>query len=161
MFAGKIGVIGTRATVNSEVYEKEIKSLNPNIEVITQACPLFVPLAEEGLTNHQATKLIAEEYLTKFSNIKIDVLILGCTYYPLLKGVIQETIGKNVSLIDSAKPTAKELKRILEERGLLNSDTSGNHEFFVTDAPEKAYQVARLFFGNHSFGVLRKVTLSD
>jgi glutamate racemase len=156
----KIGVIGTRATVGSGVYEQEIKKLNPQAEVLSVACPLFVPLAEEGLADHPATRLIAEQYLAGFVGKDIDALILGCTHYPLLREMIQETVGGSVTLIDSARPTAEELEKILRTRGLLNSGTSVKREFFVTDAPERVHEAANFFFGDHLIKDLKKVKLN-
>lgn len=155
---GNIGVIGTVATISSKVYEKKIKSKNPKAKVLMKACSLFVPMAEEGLTNHPATKLIAKEYLKEFIG-KIDALILGCTHYPILKEIIEEVVGSKVTLIDSAKPTAKKLREILEEKRLLNNTKKNNHQFFVTDAPERVYKVAANFLGQTLNGKLRKVTL--
>ena len=158
--ANRIGVIGTRATINSGVYEQEIKKLRPKAEVLTQACPLFVPLAEEGYTKHQAAKLIAKEYLSKFSESNIDTLILGCTHYPILRKIIQEAVGEGVTLIDSAKPTAEELAKLLERSNLSSDGTDTFQEFYVTDAPERVYQVADLFFGNHLSGKLKKINIT-
>lgn len=157
----KIGIIGTKATIESKVYENEIKKLNPEIEVFNQACPLFVPLAEEGLVNHEATRLIAREYLKKLSESKIDTLILGCTHYPILKDIIQEVIGSDVKLIDSAKPTAEVLNSFLKENSLLKNSPEAKHEFYVTDDPERVYKVANLFFGRQIAGNLNKVKINE
>jgi glutamate racemase len=132
----KVGVIGTRATISSGMYQNNIQNVDPSIEVISQACPLFVPLAEENEVNSEATKLIATKYLEIFKNSGIDTLILGCTHYPLLKSVIQEIVGSDVTLIDSAKPTAEVLKELLEKDNLLNSGEYSK-VFYVTDAPER------------------------
>lgn len=156
----KIGVIGTRATVNSRVYENQTQALNNNIQTISQACPLFVPLAEEGLLTHPSTKLIAQEYLSKFKNNNIDTLILGCTHYPLLKIIIHETLGPDITLVDSAQPTAQELKKVLQKNNLLNTGNKPAITLYVTDAPERVYQTANLFFENKFPGTLEKVTLS-
>lgn len=154
-----IGVIGTQATILSSVYEKEIKKTNIKVRIIAQACPLFVPLAEEGKVSGKATELIAKEYLKKFNNTKIDTLILGCTHYPVLKNVIQKVIGKKIKLIDSAKPTAQKLRKLLEANNLLNKDKNPKLEFFVTDAPDRVYNVARSFLGKALDGKLREITL--
>lgn len=156
----KIGVIGTRATISSHVYEKEIKKLLHKAEVISKNCPLFVPLAEEGLCNSAATKLICHDYLKEFLNTGIDTLILGCTHYPLLYGAIRKAVDVNVQLIDSAKPTAKKLKKILEEKDLLNKkNLKGKLEVYVTDAPERVQTLAEQFLGNHSLRGHKKITL--
>ncbi len=151
---GKVGVLGTRATISSGAYEqalrfaheKEIKKLSPDIEVVSKACPLFVPIAEEGLGRDQIAKMAAEEYLGELKG-KVDTLVLGCTHYPLLREVIQEVVGADVTLIDSAEPTAQEVKRVLTEENLLNEGSS-ERQFLVTDAPERVLEIAKLFFGN-------------
>ncbi len=112
---GRIGVIGTRATVASSVYERRIKALDGRIEVFSAACPMFVPLAEEGMLDTSATRLIAEDYLRELRSKDIDVLILGCTHYPILRGVIQDVIGPDVTLVDSSHPTATELSASLRD----------------------------------------------
>lgn len=157
---GRVGIIGTRATITSGIYEKEIEKLNPQVVVITQDCPLFVPLAEEGLISHPATKLIAQDYLKKFLKSKVDTLILGCTHYPLLAEAIKDVVGKNVLLIDSAQPTALMLKNILEEKNLLNQNGHPTYEFYVTDAPERVKKVAERFFGKPLPGKLEKVEIN-
>ena len=154
----KIGVIGTPGTIHSKAYETAIKVIDPGIEVISVGCPLFVPLAEEGM-NGQATKLIAHDYLDKIVKSKIDTLVLGCTHYPLLLETIAETMGNSVTLVDSAQPTATELKNVLEKMNLLSDQTNPTHEFFVTDAPERVYEVAGRFFGSELKDKIKKVVL--
>lgn len=154
-----IGVVGTPATISSKVYYKAIKKLNPKAVIFTQACPLFVPLAEEGLVDNKAVELIAKEYLKKFKDTKIDTLILGCTHYPILKKVIQRMVGKRVKLIDSAQPAALNLKIILEQENLVSDNKKAKHEFFVTDAPQRVYNVAESFLGQTLSGRLKKITL--
>lgn len=157
---GRIGVIGTRATVASGVYEQRIARLDAGLRVFAQACPLFVPLAEEGLTHGEPTRLIARQYLHSLREQDIDVLILGCTHYPLLRGVIQECMGDGVILIDSAVPTAQDLRAALQESG-LEAERSGqpSYEFLVTDAPERVSEVARSFFEGELPAPLRLVNL--
>ncbi len=144
----KIGVISTVDTIQSKAYEKEIKKIDPEIEVFSVACPLFVPLVEEGLQNHQAAKLLANDYLKSIIEADVDTLVLGCTHYPLLIDVIAETVGSKVTLIDSAKPTTEELIRILQEKNLLSDGNNPTHEFLVTDAPDRVQKVANRFFGS-------------
>ena len=145
----KIGVIGTQATVDSRIYEKEIKKLLPNARVYTKPGSLFVPLVEEGLGNHFATWQIAKDYLAGFKSTGIDTLILGCTHFPLLTDVIQDIVGPGVTLVDSAKPTAEALKQKLQELNLLNKDSHHSIKILVTDAPSRVNKVAGNFFGNH------------
>ena len=112
---GRIGVIGTRATIKNKAYSSEIKKINPDMEVFEKACPLFVPLAEEGWINHKAAYDIAEEYLKDLKKLNIDTLVLGCTHYPILAKVIQDVIGENVKLIDSGIASAEVVKEELRQ----------------------------------------------
>jgi len=143
-----IGVIGTLGTVSSLSYKKALKKISRNVKVHQQACPLFVPLAEDGWNKTKIAQDISDEYLKGFANKGIDSLILGCTHYPLLKDVIQNSVGKNVKLIDSGVETAKEVKRILEKRNLLNNhrQTDRNHSvYYVSDFPHKFKEVSQRF----------------
>lgn len=144
----KIGVIGTRATINNRAYSKAIKQINSSIEVFEKACPLFVPLAEEGWTHHKASYEIAEEYLKELREKEIDTLVLGCTHYPILADVIQEVLGDNVKLIDSGIATAEIVKAEINNFGLNIASTSlGSLDLFVSDIPTKFQEVAELFLG--------------
>lgn len=158
---GKIGIIGTVGTINSDTYGKLLKILRPDVKVFNVACPLFVPLAEEGLHNIQIKRLIAKEYLKGFIEAKVDTLILGCTHYPLLYDVIGEEMGDKVVLVDSSKPTAEMLKKRLEQLKLLSDNPHPTYEFYVTDAPQRVYQVAGRFFGEALNGKLKKISLSE
>jgi glutamate racemase len=150
-----IGVIGTLGTVNSNSYKKALKKVDSKVKVFQQACPLFVPLAEDGWPARSAggnkTKIaqdISDEYLKELSKKGIDSLILGCTHYPLLKDVIHNSVGKKVKLIDSGIETAKEVKKILEKKRLLNphKQTERNHSvFYVSDFPHKFKEVSQRF----------------
>ncbi len=145
---GRIGVIGTRATISNKAYSTEIKKLNPEVEVFEKACPLFVPLAEEGWIKHKAVYDIAEEYLKELREKKIDTLVLGCTHYPILSEVIQEVIGSDVKLVDSGISSAESVKFELDRIGLnTNKFSPGNQDYFVSDIPVKFKEVAELFLG--------------
>ncbi len=148
----RIGVIGTEGTIKSSAYCNAIKSINPNISTFVKACPLFVPLVEEGWATDEVTAVIAARYLDELKKSGIDTLVLGCTHYPLLKETIAKVMGKGVTLVDSAEATAVEVKRVLEEKGILNGGTDGRGEgtrrFFVTDSPERFLTVGRRFFGD-------------
>lgn len=157
----RIGVIGTQGTIQSRAYDLAIKKLDPEIQVISCACPLFVPMAEEGLNHHKATNLIAREYLKDVSEAGCDTLILGCTHYPLLYDVIKDAVGDDMILIDSAEPTVLQLKKVLQEEKLLSNNLSPKLEFFVTDAPQRVFKVASSFFGEKLNGKLRQVSLDD
>jgi len=146
--SGSIGVIGTAGTIKSQSYPTAIKKLMPMARVVSRACPLFVPLVEEGWNRHRVTEEIAEIYLGEWRQSELDTLILGCTHYPLLKEVIQKTLGPSVELVDSAQETAKALKQLLFNQGLLSaSHEVGSHRFFTTDAPEKLSELAQRFLG--------------
>lgn len=147
--ANRIGVIGTEGTIRSGAYSNAIKSINPSVETFAKACPLFVPLVEEGWADDPVTQLVAERYLSELKDNDIDTLVLGCTHYPLLKTTISSVMGPGVRLIDSAASTAEEVRRVLGERGLLSGagPKDAVHRFFVTDSPERFLAVGRRFFG--------------
>lgn len=142
----KIGVIGTTATVKSGAYEKAILEKKPGTQVVSQACPLFVPLVEEGWIDHKVTRLVAEEYLLPLKDKGIDTLVLGCTHYPVLSKVISDVLGKDIKLIDSAITTADKVRDILKSLGWLNKEPHPEpDEFYVTDFPERFRQVGEIF----------------
>jgi glutamate racemase len=143
----RIGIIGTKGTIKSRAYEIEIKQLDPKAKVTAVACPLFVPFAEEGWTQGEVVRTVARQYLKPLKDAKVDTLILGCTHYPLLKPVIKEVMGKNVTLIDSAQQVAMEVKKILASEGQLNKNKSGRHMFYVSDNPEWFSGLAKRFLG--------------
>lgn len=143
----RIGVIGTRGTIKSRSYENEIKQLDPKVKVTAVSCPLFVPFAEEGWLTGNVVLDVARTYLKPLKAARVDTVILGCTHYPLLKPVIKEVLGKNVTLIDSAKQVAIEVKNILAADNLLNSDQRGRHQFYVSDNPEWFSGLAKRFLG--------------
>ena len=141
----KIGVIGTEATIRSSMYEKIIQGIDPEAVVIGKACPLFVPLVEEGFAKHQVTKEIIDFYLSSFLETDIDSLILGCTHYPLLRSRIREYVGGKMTLVNPAYETAMDLKKLLEERGMENTGEDQAHasySFYVSDAADKFKQFA-------------------
>jgi glutamate racemase len=144
----RIGVIGTRGTINSRTYEVEIRQLASNVKVITAACPLFVPFAEEGLRQGKVVEEVAANYLKPLKQAKVDTVILGCTHYPLLKPVIKKVLGPDVILIDSAKQVAIEVKEMLAAESLLNkAGKKGMQRFYVSDNPEWFRSMARSFLG--------------
>lgn len=132
----KIGIIGTEATVRSNQYEKKIKNIIKDAKVYSKACPLFVPLAEEGLLEDKITIDIANMYLENLKKYNIDSLILGCTHYPLLKSTIKKVIGENVNIVDPAFETAMQMKKFLKEKGIENK-IGGKHNFYVSDKSNK------------------------
>ena len=146
---GHIGVIGTAGTIRSQAYERAIHAENPDVRVTALACPLFVPIVEEGWTNHEAAHLIAEEYLAPFVKDPIDTLVLGCTHYPLLKPVIGEIVGRSVRLIDSAEETALDARRMLDANDLAAPpDGEGTYRFIASDDPQQFLTLGRRFLGS-------------
>jgi glutamate racemase len=144
---GHIGVIGTRATVKSGIYQKTITAERSSFKVYQQACPLLVPLVEEGWLNKRETKMVLRRYLHPLKNKQIDTLVLGCTHYPLLKGLIQARIGKKVRLIDSSVETAKHVKEFLEQNpGIVSKQEPVTHHYYGSDKTETAMKVAERIF---------------
>jgi len=142
----RIGVIGTQATVCSNAYAYAINKANPDIEVFSTACPLFVPLAEEGMLNHEATRLIAQQYLAPLLAERIDTLVLGCTHYPILRAVIEETAGSGVQIIDSAEAVAQRAASMLGSTGMEASRTEATlPHLMVSDLPQKFSTLYHLF----------------
>lgn len=155
---GRIGVIATGASVRSQSYEKLIRSAMPEAEVYSKACPMFVPLVENGYTSPESvpTLAIAREYLEPLAESGIDVLILGCTHYPLLADVIKKVIGDGVKLISSGAEAAKAAKLRMETMGLLSSAASpGSIRMFCTDSPELFRENARHFIDTSGISVDR------
>ena len=143
-----VGVVGTVGTINSGAYERAIRDARPDATITTRACPLFVPLVEEGWLDHEATRLVAREYLSQMAAANVDTLVLGCTHYPLLKPLIAEVLGPGVRLIDSAEETAAETKRVLAGQKLLASGTKPpEYRFVASDAPAQFLRLAQRFLG--------------
>jgi glutamate racemase len=145
--SGAIGVIGTEATIRSNKYPLEINRLQPGIKVFSKACPLFVALAEEGWTDNEVAHAVAKEYLEEFKGT-IGALVLGCTHYPPLKGVIRSVLGEHVRLIDSAEETARIVGERLENLGMRALGAQrGKITMAVTDSPERSLEVGRRLLG--------------
>lgn len=144
-----IGVIGTQATISSNAYPEAIKTMAPDIQILSQPCPLFVPLVEEGWLEHEVTKLVAQEYLIPLKENQIDTLILGCTHYPFLKGIIQAVMGDEVVLVDSAIEVAEETKKVLSQNNLLRQQNPNpTYKFYVSDASSKFVEIGKRLLGN-------------
>ncbi|MBO5210122.1 MAG: glutamate racemase [Lachnospiraceae bacterium] len=143
---GRIGVIATEATIGSGIYKRYIEENDSSVSVIGKACPLFVPLAEEGLWEDPVTDEIARRYLAELIDIDIDTLILGCTHYPLLRSTVAKIMGDNVTLVNPAYETARELKELLEKEGLESKKRpelgTELYQFFVSDAADKFQKFA-------------------
>jgi glutamate racemase len=157
----KIGIIGTEGTINSRAFEEALKKIDRNVKVFSQACPLFVPLVEEGWLDKPETSQIAEKYLSPLKDKGIDTLILGCTHYPLLKELLWRIMGQEISLIDTAEATAKAVERRLGEKNLLRKGSrKAVYKFFVSDDPEKFLQLGRRFLGK-SMDKAERVNLEE
>lgn len=143
---GKVGVIGTEATIGSRIYSQYIEELKPDVKISGKACPLFVPLVEEGLLQDPVTNEIARRYLAELIDIDIDTLILGCTHYPLIRSTIGRVMGEGVTLVNPAFETARELKELLLAQGLLNDREpelgSNQYQFYVSDKADKFIRFA-------------------
>jgi len=153
----RIGVIATEATVQSGAYSEAIRRASGSAEIIETACPLFVPLAEENWTDEPETRSIAKKYLAKIVEKNVDALVLGCTHYPILRRVIQDTVGENVMLVDSGEATAEEVENLLREKNLAGEKAPQRaakrklcddlDHFYVTDAADRFARVAERFLG--------------
>lgn len=142
----KIGIIGTVGTISSQAYEHEIRTRDPHAEVFAKACPLFVPLVEEGWANTEIAELTAREYLDYFSDKDIDTLIMGCTHYPILYRTISKVMDEKVRLVNPAVETALRLKQLLEQKSLLFLGArEAEHKFFVSDLPERFQRIGEEF----------------
>jgi len=142
-----IGVIATEATIRSRAYQDTLRELDPKVRAMGIACPLFVPLVEEGWWSHPVTRKVAQEYLRPIQRAGADTLILGCTHYPLIKPVLRRVVGRGVELIDSASEVAKVVDELRQTRGLAARSRRGLLEFVVSDGPERFLSLARRFLG--------------
>ena len=144
----RVGIIGTTATIHSRAYEAAIHRLDPTVRAFSQSCPLFVPLVEEGWLNGRICSAIAAQYLAPLKRQRIDTLIMGCTHYPLLAPTLQRVLGPRVTLVDSARQTAAEVRGVLMGSDMLRGRRTKPHfRFFVTDEPHHFYQVGHRFLG--------------
>ncbi len=157
---GRIGVIATEATIGSQIYTQYIQDLNKNVTIYGKACPLFVPLVEEGLLEDPVTDEIARRYLTELIDIDIDTLILGCTHYPLIRSTLGKIMGPKVTLVNPAYETAQELRRMLDKMNLLNDEPpklgSNRYQFYVSDKAEKFMTFANSII---KYGILSAKTI--
>lgn len=158
----KIAILGTAATIKSNAYKTAIEQMDNTIETISIACPLFVPLVENGHTdkNDELTKGAVKLYLSAVKDFGADTVILGCTHYPLIAGAIGEFLGKSVTLINSGKEAAKTIKTLLENENMLNQ-SGGAQRFFVSDSTESFEKYAGLFLGKTLNGEVKKVDIEN
>jgi len=157
--AGRVAVIGTPATVNSNAYARQIHALRPDISVFSQACPLFVPLVEEGWLDHPVTRLTAQEYLKPILAEHVDTIVLGCTHYRLLKPLLEDLAGPSIRLIDSAEAMGEIAAALLRERDLANPlRIAPEYRFYVSDVPYRFQTIGERFLGR-SLGKVEVVSL--
>uniref|UniRef100_UPI0040576E35 glutamate racemase n=1 Tax=Acetatifactor sp. TaxID=1872090 RepID=UPI0040576E35 len=158
---GRIGVIATEATIGSQIYTKYIKELNKDVTIYGKACPLFVPLVEEGLWQDPVTDEISKRYLNELIDIDIDTLILGCTHYPLIRSTLGRIMGEDVTLVNPAYETARELKELLTKKEILNEETpklgENQYQFYVSDGAEKFKRFANSII---KYGILSAKTIN-
>lgn len=144
---GRIGVIGTPGTIRSGAYQRALTDARPGVSVVVKACPLFVPLAEEGWVAGEVPVQVARQYLSELTDGAVDTLVLGCTHYPLLREVIAEVLGERIALIDSASATAEAVAELLRSRGELASGAPASHRYYVTDEVDYFARVGERFLG--------------
>lgn len=158
----KIGIIGTRATIGSKAYEKDIKKYSKSAEVLSRACPLFVPFIEEGVINGSALELVANEYLEDLRKEKIDTLVMGCTHYPIIRNIIANAVDNHVKIVDPGVSVSEEVSAFLKENNLLNPKNSkGAKSFFVSDLTNRFTTVAEMFLGEKIKGSTKEVRLKQ
>ncbi|PIP13625.1 MAG: glutamate racemase [bacterium (Candidatus Stahlbacteria) CG23_combo_of_CG06-09_8_20_14_all_34_7] len=158
----RIGVIGTAATIESGAYSKIINKFNKTHKVFSLATPLLVPLAEEGLIDNKATNIILEDYLSNLKEYDIDTLILGCTHYPLFEKRIKEIVGKDIQVVNSARQTARTVKSMLEDMGILNLENKkGDVRFYLSDIPRNFRKIAQRFLKQNTTGKVLKINIEN
>ncbi|SEM39085.1 glutamate racemase [Syntrophus gentianae] len=151
-----VGVIGTPTTINSNAYARAICRLAPETHIFSQACALFVPLVEEGWLDHPVTRLTAQEYLRPVLAEHIDTLVLGCTHYPLIKALLQDVVGPDIHLVDSAEAMADVTADLLHSRHLTNPERiPPEYRFYITDVPLRFQQIGERFLGRSLPGIER------
>ncbi len=152
---GKIGIIGTPATIASGVYSEAIRKINPDIQTFQKACPLFVNLVEEGWWDNEVARMIAYEYLKELKQKDIDTLVLGCTHYPLLAGTIRSVMGEKMVQVNSAEEIAATLKERLVNENLLTDENKAQHRYYTSDSIEKFIELGSLILGEEIRNVQR------
>lgn len=144
-----VGIIGTKGTIASGIYQELLNETHPEVSVYGKACPLFVPLVEEGWLDDPVTFDVAKRYLSEFKNLDIDALILGCTHYPLIRDIIGRVVEDKVTLVNPAYETAKTLKQVLMASNIESNDLSKNHEFYVSDGANQFNSFANGIFHHY------------
>jgi len=150
---GKIGLVATEFTVNSKAYHKEIKRINPEIEIFANPCPKFTSLVELGKFEATETYQVAKEYLKPIKDAKVDTLILGCTHYPFLQKVISDIMGPKVKLVNPAYNAVLDLKKILEEKKLLKIDNDKKENYYTTGNPDNMKKMIKIIFNSFKYSI--------
>ncbi len=160
---GRIGVIGTPATIQSRSYEKTLRALVPDAQITATPCPLFVPLVENGYfdRDNPVTRLVAQDYLKDVRTAGVDTLILGCTHYPLISPILGDLMGPDVTLIDPGREAARTAHSWLAARGLLRSGEKGTARYFVSDSTDSFRQLADWFLGEYAGGEVNRIRVDD
>jgi glutamate racemase len=157
----RVAVLGTSSTIGSGIYQSLILNRDPNTQIYAIACPLFVPLIEDGFYDHPAAELIAREYLSPISSGQVDAILLACTHYPLIRRTIQKVVGPKISLIEPAKPCALQAYETLSRMNQLNLQTEPpSYEFYASDDPAKFHRLGKIFFGKN-LGTVNKLDISQ
>lgn len=156
---GKIGIIGTSGTIASGKYAAKLREALPDAEIVSTPCPLFVPFVENGYFDHQATRLVAEEYLEKIKSSSVDTLIMGCTHYPLLKPLLGDIMGSDVSLIDPGYETAQYLKKYLTLNKMLSEKSTAEYSFYVSDKVDNFEKLGGMFLSREIGGSVHTVDI--
>lgn len=158
---GRIGVIGTQATVQSGSYQAAIAALLPAAQVTATACPLFVPLVENGYfgRDNAVTRMVAQDYLRDIQAAGVDTLILGCTHYPLIAPILADLMGEGVALIDPGRETAGAARAALREAGLLRTEGQGTARYYVSDSPEQFARLSDWFLGEYAGGGVIRISV--
>ena len=157
--SGSVGILGTSATVKSGSYQAAIAAQDPKIKVTAQACPLFVPLVENGYLDGEIVELAAREYIAPLQAAGVDTVILGCTHYPLLKPVLSRLFGEGVTLIDSGREAALALAEVLRAQNALSSDGEGSRRYYVSDEVSNFSTIAGMFLDRSIDGQIEKICL--
>lgn len=159
---GRIGIIGTPATIASRSYEAALHQLRSDVQITAQSCPLFVPLVENGYFNadNEVTRLVAQDYLKPLQNAGVDTLILGCTHYPLIAPILAKVMGPDVALVDSGRETALRTAALLREADLLQKDEhTGTAHYFVSDSTESFATLSGWFLGEYAGGEVTRISV--
>ncbi|MDP4118058.1 MAG: glutamate racemase [Bacillota bacterium] len=158
---GKIGVIGTNGSINSGKYEQYLKSLNKDLQVYSKACPMFVPLVENGYLDSKVTYMIAQEYLAPLMDAGVDTIILGCTHYPLIKKVISDIVGQHVALIDPGKETALYARSTIDAHEVDPAGKEPEYKFYISDFVDNFSHTASMFLQKEISGNIEKINIEN